>query len=197
MHRRRFLRTTFEGSAALFVSLPFAGCAPVVGGAAADASCLPRTEDNIEGPFFLAGAPDRSNLMVAGEPGVPLAISGVVRDGGCRPIAGAVIEVWHADANGEYDNAGYVHRGVLRCDPAGRYDLATIVPGHYLNGPTYRPAHVHMKVYGHGQPVLTTQLYFPGDPYNDNDPFIRSSLLLSDLRTQTDGSQTARFDFVL
>lgn len=121
------------------------------------------TAANIEGPFYKAGAPERARL-VQRQRGVPLVVEGIVRDADCRPIPGAWLDVWHADHEGGYDNDGFGLRGRLRADRVGRYRLETIVPGHYLNGPTYRPAHIHVKLFAPGFRPLTTQLYFPEDP---------------------------------
>ncbi|HUH04894.1 MAG TPA: hypothetical protein VML75_23010 [Kofleriaceae bacterium] len=155
----------------------------------ARAVCV-RTEDNIEGPFFKPGAPDRAVLVTGAMPGARLSIEGIVRDTACRPLAHHRLEVWQADHRGAYDNAGFGLRGTLRTDRDGRYRLDTIIPGRYLNGDRYRPAHIHVKSAG-----LTTQLYFPDDPYNDDDPFIRRSLIMSVREVQ--GGTLARFDFTL
>ena len=76
-----------------------------------------------------------------------------------------------------------------------RYRLSTIVPGRYLNGPQYRPAHVHVKVRARGFAELTTQLYFPDDPYNDVDPFIHRSLVMG--MEKAKDRALGHFDFVL
>ena len=100
------------------------------------------------------------------------------------PVVGAVLDVWHADHAGHYDNDGSNlvtershFRGKLRTDRQGRFELRSILPGRYLNGPTYRPSHVHVKLSARGFAPLTTQLYFEGDPYNERDSFIRRSLV--------------------
>jgi protocatechuate 3,4-dioxygenase beta subunit len=166
-------------------------------GPPADASPCPRTEDNIEGPFYTPGAPPDADLVEPGEPGVRLHLSGrVYGNATCGPLPGAIVDVWHCDDAGAYDEVGYAHRGVLVCGDDGRYTLETIIPGHYLNGAVYRPAHIHVKVGATGHQLLTTQLYFEGDPYNEGDPYIRDSLIMP-LVTEDDGSRTAVFDFVL
>lgn len=170
MHRRHLLRT---GLASL-ATVALAGPARLV----LAQSCPAPTEPNIEGPFYRPGAPRRSRL-VDGLAHAGLVVNGRVTDASCRPLAGTVLEVWQADEHGEYDLAGDRFRGVLRADEQGFFHLETIVPGRYLNGGTYRPAHLHVKVHANGRPTLTTQLYFPGDPENDRDPWFRSSLLLS------------------
>jgi len=155
------------------------------------------TEDNIEGPFYKAGAPDKTSLYEAGMPGTRLTISGQVFGlDGCEALAGAVLDVWQADDAAVYDGAGYKLRGKLHPDADGKYVLETIIPGHYLNGAQYRPAHVHVKASAPGHVLLTTQLYFEGDPYNDIDPFIKPELIMT-LSDGPNGEKLATFDFVL
>jgi protocatechuate 3,4-dioxygenase beta subunit len=162
--------------------------------AAPPATCT-RTEDNIEGPYFKPSAPRRNVLADARTEGTPLHLSGRVVGVRCAPLAGAVLEVWHADHRGAYDQAGFAFRGTVVADAEGCFALQTIVPGRYLNGRQYRPAHVHVKLAAAGHRALTTQLYFEGDPYNRVDPFIRSSLIAPLERTA--GGMRMRYDFVL
>lgn len=156
------------------------------------------TEDNIEGPFYKAGAPDRLVFVDAGgrATGTPLILTGRVLGANCAALAGCTLDVWHADAQGAYDDQGYGFRGVLTSDRAGDFRIETIVPGRYLNGGRYRPAHLHVKLRAPGHQELTTQLYFAGDPYNDGDPFIRRSLIMPLTRQPISGA-AARFEFVL
>jgi protocatechuate 3,4-dioxygenase beta subunit len=156
--------------------------------------CEP-TADNIEGPFFKDGAPSRRVFVRDGDAGQRLALGGVVLGAGCAPLAGAAMEIWHADHRGDYDNQGYRFRGRLRSDADGRWDVSTIVPGRYLNGRRYRPSHIHVKLFAKGHRPLTTQLYFEGDPYLDGDPFVVSSLIMP-MRGDGDLVRCA-FDFVL
>jgi protocatechuate 3,4-dioxygenase beta subunit len=156
--------------------------------------CRP-TEPNIEGPYYKPGAPERSVLASASARGTRLTLSGRVLSERCEPLAGAVLDFWQADDHGEYDNRGFSLRGWLRSDTRGRWRLETIMPGRYLNGDTYRPAHVHAKVRARGHRLLTTQLYFEGDPYNATDPFIHRSLILRWVRRG--GRIEAQHDFVL
>jgi protocatechuate 3,4-dioxygenase beta subunit len=166
------------------------------GGTMADAAtCTGATAANIEGPFYKAGAPHRAVLVDRTQRGERLVIAGSVLTTDCEPIAGAELDIWHADARGAYDLDGYIFRGVLVTDDRGRFELRTIVPGRYLNGDTFRPAHVHVKLRARGHRPLTTQLYFPGDPYNDGDPFIVESLIMQTRQTRT--GRHAAFDFVL
>ncbi|MCB9587816.1 MAG: hypothetical protein H6718_20600 [Polyangiaceae bacterium] len=153
------------------------------------------TAPNIEGPFYKAGAPLSGQLNRSAK-GRALVVSGVVKDAKCRPIAGATLDIWQANASGAYDNSGFELRGQVRTDAEGKYSFNTIHPGHYLNGAQYRPAHIHVKLRAPGKRLLTTQLYFPGDPYNEIDPFIDRSLIMN-LDDSTYASEVARFDFSL
>jgi catechol 1,2-dioxygenase len=180
-----------------------ASSAPAASSLAATRTCV-ETHDNIEGPYYRTGAPVRSSLADAGAKGTPLIIEGNVFGLDCAsPIADAELDVWHATTDGHYDNDGtlrvargeFLLRGRIRTDAQGRYELRTIVPGRYLNGAQFRPAHVHVKLSARGFTRLTTQLYFPDDPYNRIDPFIHPSLVMA---TANEGDvRRARFDFVL
>jgi protocatechuate 3,4-dioxygenase beta subunit len=158
-------------------------------------SCGATTAANIEGPFYKSGAPHRAVLVDSKDRGERLVIAGTVLTPECEPIAGAELDVWHADASGGYDLEGFYFRGVLVTDDRGRYELRTIVPGRYLNGDRYRPAHVHVKLRASGHRTLTTQLYFAGDPYNDGDAFILDSLIMQ--TKKIGATRRAAFDFVL
>ncbi len=135
---------------------------------------LPLTPPNIEGPFYRAGAPETTVLDAEGR----IQIGGRVLDTHCRPVRNGVLEVWHANSDGEYDAQGYRYRAVIRCNGEGQYSFRTAHPGYYRAGGIVRPAHIHVKVYGDGRPTLTTQLYFQGDSYQDSDPWFRQSLVL-------------------
>jgi catechol 1,2-dioxygenase len=130
------------------------------------ATC-PVTASDVEGPYYVAGAPWTNVLVAATEPGERLLLSGTVRSSDCSPLAGAVLDVWQADAEGEYDESpgSWRLRGRQRADDAGRWSLETVIPGRYLQASGYRPAHIHFKVSADGAAPLTTQLYFAGDPY--------------------------------
>ena len=179
-----------------------AGGDPTGGGGATPDGGLDATpqceesEDNIEGPFYKEGAPPKMDLTENGMPGTRVTISGSVLGLTCAPLAGALIDVWQANDDGAYDDAGFILRGTLNADAEGKYSVKTIIPGHYLNGAQYRPAHIHVKVSAPGYVLLTTQLYIAGDPYNDIDPFIKDSLIMT-LTDLPGGEKAAAFDFVL
>jgi protocatechuate 3,4-dioxygenase beta subunit len=144
-----------------------------------------------EGPFFSPDSPERSSLLEPGVTGSMLVLSGLVLGTDCRPLAGALLDFWQADGGGQYDNEGYRLRGHQRTDQRGRYEVTTIVPGLYPG----RTRHIHVKAQPSGGRVLTTQLYFPGEPRNASDPIFDSALLI-DFRVASDRSR-ASFDFVL
>jgi protocatechuate 3,4-dioxygenase beta subunit len=152
------------------------------------------TAENIEGPFYKRGAPSRSVLVAPDDDGEWLVISGSVSSTTCEPLK-AIVDVWQANAKGDYDLDGFRFRGRMIADAKGRWQVSTIVPGRYLNGRRYRPAHIHVKVSAPGFAALTTQLYFDGDPYNEGDPFIDPSLVMK--TTVENKVRRAMFDFVL
>jgi protocatechuate 3,4-dioxygenase beta subunit len=144
-----------------------------------------------EGPFYTPRSPQRSDLREQGVKGQPVELSGVVLTRSCRPVAGALVDLWHADAQGEYDNKGFRYRGHVFADGEGRFRFLTIKPALYPG----RTRHYHVKVQSPNRPVLTTQLYFPGEPGTARDGLFRRDLLMRVAERQ-DGL-AARFDFVL
>jgi protocatechuate 3,4-dioxygenase beta subunit len=165
------------------------------------------TEDNIEGPYYRPGAPQRSVFIDSSTPGTKLLLRGQVWGMGCKaPLAGALLDFWQATYDGHYDIDGtmsradvknFIFRGKQTADEQGKFSLTTVIPGNYLNGAQYRPAHIHVKVSSPGHETLTTQLYFDGDPYNDIDPFIHRSLIMPLQSDASTKGKKARFDFVL
>jgi protocatechuate 3,4-dioxygenase beta subunit len=144
-----------------------------------------------EGPFFKRASPQRADLREGGLAGRPLDVSGFIVSRACRPVAGALIDVWQADDKGRYDNRGFRLRGHLFTDEAGRWSLRTIVPAAYEG----RTRHIHVKVQAPGRPVLTTQLYFPDEPLNRTDGLYRRELTMR--VAQADDRMLGRFDFVI
>ncbi len=131
-------------------------------------ACGDPTPADIEGPFYKAGAPARASLAEAGSKAEKLVLSGVVRSADCKPLANVSLDFWHADPAGEYDNRGYRYRGVVTTDAEGRYRLETNLPPPYMG----RPRHIHVKLQRPGGPVLTTQLYFPGEARRENPALV-------------------------
>jgi protocatechuate 3,4-dioxygenase beta subunit len=119
-----------------------------------------------QGPFYTENAPDLvdNQLASSSEPGTRLIISGYVRTLDCSlTISDATIDVWQATDDGQYDNSGFNLRGKVYSNEQGFYSIETILPGKYLNGASYRPRHIHLKITTPGFATITTQLYFEGD----------------------------------
>ncbi len=137
-----------------------------------------------------------------------------------RPIAGALIEVWQANAAGRYRHNGDQHPAPLdphftgggRCltGPDGEYRFVSIRPGAYPwrnHYNAWRPAHIHFSAFGRTfASRLVTQMYFPGDPLLALDPIFNAvpahgrSLLIAEYAhdvTEPDVALGFRFDIVL
>ncbi len=161
-------------------------------GLAPPLACTPGTPAQTEGPFYTPKTPRRAILREPGTAGEPLAVQGLVLTPDCRPVAGAVIDIWHCDERGDYDNRGFRYRGHQFTDAAGAFRFETIRPVRYGG----RTPHIHVKVQGEATRLLTTQVYFPdmGDA-NAGDVIYREELTMR-LDRAGDGWR-ARFDFVL
>ncbi|WP_431825658.1 intradiol ring-cleavage dioxygenase [Burkholderia sp. F1] len=143
------------------------------------------------GPFFLPHSPQRASLLEPGINGTKIVLTGRVLSTRCRALPGALLDFWHANDAGEYDVEGFRLRGHQFTDGEGRYRLETIVPGLYPG----RTRHFHVTVQPPNGPILTTQLYFPGEPRNARDFLFDRRLLMT---LDDHGEQkAARFDFVL
>jgi protocatechuate 3,4-dioxygenase beta subunit len=153
--------------------------------------------EETEGPYYKSGSPEKTNFIEPGIPGEPIILTGYVFDKNCKPIAGAWIDFWQANGNGNYDNKGYKLRGHQFTDARGRYILQTVIPGVYMD----RTNHIHVKL-SRSKPgnisntaggIVTTQLYFPDTAENKSDPlYDRSSQVNIEER---DGKKIAFFNF--
>lgn len=163
------------------LALPFSGIAH------AQLTCGELTIAQTEGPFFKPKSPERRSLLEMDSGKERLVLTGMVLSRACKPVANALLDFWHSDDAGEYDNRGHRYRGHQFSDAHGRWSLETIVPARYPG----RTRHIHVKVQAASRRVLTTQIYFPGEPGNERDPLYRADLTLR--RTGGEG----RFDFVI
>ena len=161
------------------------------------------TSSDIEGPFYRDNPPYRAELVGEDEPGRPLIISGRVFAADCvTPLVGAVVDVWHADDAGDYDNSSdaFRMRGQMTTNEEGYYEFTTIRPGRYPNAGTYRPEHIHFKVtYQAGASdtaSLTTQLYFENDPFLENDPWAVPERTIP-LSNENENDFVGQFDVIL
>ena len=169
-----------------------------------------QTGGDIQGPFYRPDVPVRNELDLYGDAGMGLTLSGLVMDLECNPIPNAVVDIWHADPTAaaadqltnadsvNYDNSSSEmrYRGQTATDENGRYSFHTKKPGWYLNGDTFRPMHIHVKVWVNNTEKLTTQLYFQGDPHIEGDPWAHPDreVVLSPNGT---GEEKGVFDFVV
>jgi protocatechuate 3,4-dioxygenase beta subunit len=156
-------------------------------------AALPEEVHRVDGPVFgeddLAPSDDDLTRQHDGEPlGERIVVSGRVLDDAGRPLAGALVEVWQANAAGRYLHEVDSHPAPLdpnfsgggRCltDADGRYRFTTVKPGAYpwRNHPNaWRPAHIHFSLFGRAfEQRLVTQMYFPGDPLFPYDPIFNA-----------------------
>ena len=153
------------------------------------------TQRDALGPFYVKGAPAQAELCASGSGGSQnLTVSGrVLGTPECAPLAGALVEVWQADAWGDYtqvtagkkDDPGCLLRASLTTDAGGRYRFQTIVPGEYPG----RPRHIHYRVSAKGHVTLVTQLYFTPERGIAEDLVVKMA--------QKDGAFAASFDVTL
>jgi protocatechuate 3,4-dioxygenase beta subunit len=187
---------------------------------------LPEELHRLDGPVFgeddLGPSDDDLTRQHDGEPlGERIVVSGRVLDDGGRPLRGALVEVWQANAAGRYLHEVDRHpapldpnfSGAGRCltDDDGRYRFTTIKPGAYPwrnHANAWRPAHIHFSIFGRAfTDRLVTQMYFPGDPLFERDPIFQSvrdpearALLVAALDWETTQPEWAlgyRFDVVV
>jgi len=197
--RRRFLEVALLVPAGL--GLAARALAAAKEPATADEPVLPATPpcadgDDVTppetaGPFFTPNSPRRQSFLERGVPGTPIVLAGRVFSKQCVPLAGVLVDFWHADGEGHYDNEGYRCRGHQFTNEAGGFRLESVVPGLYPG----RTRHFHVRVQAKGGRVLTTQLYVPGEPANQRDGLFNEALLMN--VKPGIKHKLATFDFVL
>lgn len=149
------------------------------------------TPPQVEGPFYpreLPAEADADLTQLAGRKdralGSIVVVMGVVTDEHCRPVAGATVDVWQANAAGRYAHPadpsdapldpGFQGFARLVTGPDGKYRFTTIRPGAYPASRSWmRPPHIHFQVTAPGRPPLTTQMYFAAEALNEKDHFIQ------------------------
>ena len=151
-------------------------------------TCGVITPRQTEGPFFKTDSPERKSFLESNSTGQRLVLAGAVLTPDCKPVPNALLDFWHSDEQGAYDNRGFRYRGHQHADALGRYRLETIVPAEYPG----RTRHIHVKVQAARGRILTTQVYFPGDPGNKRD-----GLYLPELEMKRPKTGEGSFDFVV
>jgi protocatechuate 3,4-dioxygenase beta subunit len=178
------------------------------------------TQANNLGPFFREGAPhleDGASLLRSPTPGPTLTFKGFVKDLEGRPVAGALVDVWHSSPVGLYENqdrsqAEMNLRGKFTTAADGSFSFKSVKPAGYpvpVDGPNgallgaqkrhnMRPAHLHFLIEKPGYKTIASQVYDPEDPNLETDSqFGVTKALIGDYRKQTDGSYLLEFTFVI
>lgn len=184
----------------------------------------PGSPEAIEGPFYIAGAPMLTEPYVmpqrVDEAGDIAFMIGRVTDSAGNGLAEIEMDLWHADVDGKYSNIypevpAFNLRGRFLSGADGRYEVQTILPPPYeipKDGPTgqmlkllgrhcFRPAHYHIKLRGNGYKELTSQLYFKGGEYLDDDVAnaVRDGLIIPITKEVRNGKECwiAEYDFAM
>ena len=157
---------------------------------------FPSSPSEISGPTFnknIIGKLDNDlTLNFSHNNGTPLGhkiiVHGTIRDQFLKPIDGALIEIWQANAGGKYlhnsdQNIAAIDPNFAGCgryitEGNGAYQFITIQPGPYPypnRGIEWRPMHIHFSIFGQsfGQRLIT-QMYFEGDPLIKFCPMVNS-----------------------
>lgn len=177
LSKRRILQSSL-GAAVFFTAIGAKAAAPLCG----------LTPAQTEGPFYpeVTKPDEDTDLTQNGRAaGQVIFVEGVVTDTLCRPVPGALVEIWQACASGRYDHSGdpnpapldpnFQYWGRAVTDAAGNYKFKTIIPGAYPAAPGWdRPPHIHFKIAKIGYEELVTQLYFKGQKLNGQDRILRS-----------------------
>ncbi|ROZ89319.1 catechol 1,2-dioxygenase [Gordonia sp. OPL2] len=180
------------------------------------------SKGTIEGPYYIDGSPELSwngtIPMRDDEPGTPMVFAGQVRAVDGTPLPEAKIELWHADDLGFYSQFApglpeWNLRGTWMANEDGRFEIHSLRPAPYqiptdgacgqliaaAGWHAWRPAHLHFKVSAPGYELITTQLYFPGDPHNDDDiaSAVKPELMLDPRDDPSGEGVLVDYDFVL
>lgn len=153
------------------------------------------TESTLQGPEYKAEPPLKEGQAFAkGIEGEQLVLSGrVINVMTCKPVQGAVLDIWQSNSSGDYDYTGFNLRGKIVTDKDGNYVLDTVYPERIRGeGNMTRPSHIHVIVGVPGQPLVTTQIYFERLP----DSAIKDSLIVMP-DTLQNGTKIAHFDFAV
>ncbi len=159
-----------------------------------NATHVPATTSQTVGPFFQIGLEPLQRLDLAGTeiPGERVTVEGRVVDGAGNGVPDACLEIWQADASGQYSEAGkqvedgsaFRGFGRIPTDDEGRFRFTSIKPGTIAGSDGSKQApHLAFSIFMRGlMKRLVTRMYFPNDPENLNDPILR---LVDSARRQT------------
>jgi len=122
-------------------------------------NCVPAFVDG-GGPYYKPNTPFRKALSQQSAFGEKLIVEGRVLQNDCKtPLSNAVIDIWHSDENGKYQDDWY--RGKIRANKNGNYSFQTVIPKGYGEGTGYRPPHIHFKIFVDDKEIITSQMFFP------------------------------------
>ncbi|MGW0811824.1 catechol 1,2-dioxygenase [Streptomyces viridiviolaceus] len=180
------------------------------------------SKGTIEGPYYVPDSPrlpaDASLPMRDDEKGTALLFQGQVRSVDGTPLAGATVEMWHADSDGLYSQfapglSEWNLRGTIVTDGQGNFKIHTIEPAPYqiptdgscgkliaaAGWHAWRPAHLHLKVSAPGHQLITTQLYFKGGQHVADDiaSAVKPELVLDPAPAADGNGRDVTYDFVL
>lgn len=121
-------------------------------------NCKPTFRDG-GGPYYKENSPFRTNIAPDSNKGQKLVVEGYVLDSDCSNVVpGAIVDIWQASEEGEYEDDYY--RGQVVADKDGYYKFKTVVPLGYGEGTAYRPPHIHFKVFVDDAEIVTSQMFF-------------------------------------
>ncbi len=185
---RRGLLGAGAGAAAGLLAKRLGAAPPPAG------SCADPTVAQTSGPFYPTreGVEEDPDLTrVKGRPGRAagevIYVGGQVLDEACRPVAGALVEIWQANTWGRYDHErdaenprpldpNFQSWAEMLTDAEGRFRFKTIKPGGYPvdDGGWVRPPHIHFRISRRGYHELVTQMYFAGEALNQPDRILQA-----------------------
>ncbi|AWB82498.1 catechol 1,2-dioxygenase [Corynebacterium yudongzhengii] len=180
------------------------------------------TKGSIEGPYYVENSPKlewdaQMPMRDKDKEAKTLEFKGQVTDLDGNGLGGATVELWHADEDGYYSQFApgipeWNLRGTIVTNDNGEYHIKTLQPAPYqipTDGPTgwfilsydghpWRPAHLHLRVKHPGYREITTQLYFRGGEWVDNDvaSAVKEELIL-DPQENADGNNEVTYNFAL
>lgn len=163
----------------------------------AHAQRQPTTQTSI-GLFYQPGAPETADLWREGDEGERLKLSGRVLNRQGQPVAGALVELWHADTTGSVDETRY--RSAQRTTADGRFGIRTVLPGHIemaRYNSTFAPRHIHIRVTHPDYPQLISLIFFQGDERLDGSPYPELAIPLEKVRVGSGEVFVAGVEIVL
>ncbi|MDO5512516.1 catechol 1,2-dioxygenase [Corynebacterium sp.] len=180
------------------------------------------TKGSIEGPYYVPNSPElpwkaEMPMREQDKAAKSLIFKGQVTDVEGNGLGGATVELWHADEEGLYAQFApgipeWNLRGTIRTNDNGEFEITTLFPAPYqipADGPTgwfidsygghpWRPAHLHLMVKQPGYREITTQLYFEGGEWVENDvaTAVKPELMLNP-QPNAEGTQEVTYNFAL